>query len=123
MNITDDVTGGDGLNSGAVEATNGKLASISIGGDVAGSSGMGSGWVFSLLNMGAGKNRGGPAGGQRRRFGQVTTGTGKIASVTIGGSILGGGDFGRSHIQRRRPGCREDRKGCGGWELQRHVES
>ena len=109
VNITGDVIGGTGNASGAV-FTNGKLPSVTIGGSLIGAAGLGSGVVYSLQDMGAvtvkGNLVGGSAAGNTvfHATGAIIT-MGKLASATVGGSILGGtGVYGGAVISQRDMG-------------------
>jgi len=97
VTIGGDVTGKT-IFSGSIECR-GKLAAVTIGGSLRGGSGRNSGWIFSQGDMGAVKigrdfvggsvNAGDP---QLDRSGFIETEAGRIASVTIGGSVRTGID-------------------------------
>ncbi len=89
--------GGTGSASGQIGSANGSMGAVTIGGDVIGGPDLGfSGYLFAKTTMGAvsigGDLRGGgsSANGMKAEAGSITTHTGGIASVKIGGSIIGG---------------------------------
>jgi hypothetical protein len=91
VKIGHDVTGGSGTDSGKLDA-GGKIASILIGGSLIGSAGLNSGAVFCFLGMGPVKIGHNVQGGAGSGSGEIFSSSipFKIASVTIGGSLIGG---------------------------------
>ena len=97
VKIGGDVAGGSGSNSALIDS-HGKLASVTIGGSLNGGSGTASGKIFSSLDLGAVKTGhdviGGSVTGSAAldSSGVIESFGGRIASVTIGGSIISGID-------------------------------
>jgi hypothetical protein len=93
VTIGEDVRGGTGLYSGKI-ATGGKLAGVTIGGSLIGGPvpGTSAGWIVSSGNMGPveiGRNvLGAEANGAMGGGGVIAAG-GKLACVTVGGSVIG----------------------------------
>lgn len=92
---TQGIVGGGGKNAGSVQA-GGKIASLTVSGDITGSTGVGSGSVHADGILGAVLVKGSLKGGAAKDSGSISA-TG-VAAVTIGGSILGGGDAGSGVI-------------------------
>ncbi len=82
---------GSGAFSGSVEAT-GKMGTVTIGGSILGGPGSDSGRVASVGDMGAVKIGRNLEAGIGAGSAVVTSTTGKIKSLTIGGSIFGNED-------------------------------
>jgi hypothetical protein len=91
VTIVGDIRGGAGQFSGEVQSATGKIASVTIGGSLIGSSQTLTGDIFSIGDMGAVTIAGDIRGGAGQFSGEVQS-AGKIASVTIGGSLVGGTD-------------------------------
>jgi hypothetical protein len=97
VKIGHDVQGGSGTRS-ALLGSNGNLASVTIGGSVIGGSNGASGFIFSGDDMGTVKIAHNLIGGSITgsasldNSGVITSEGGRIASVTIGGSIISGID-------------------------------
>ena len=85
--ITGDMIGGSGAVSGNIISNGGKLASVTIGGSLIGGSGINCGVVYSELDMGAVTIKNNVVG-KGDGSANVHSG-GKLASVTIGGSLIG----------------------------------
>ncbi len=98
VRIVGDLVGGNGDNSGKINA-GGKLASLTIGGSLLGGKADSSGYIFSTGDIGVvkiGHNlRGGSPtnGGDPSIHGSGYIEGARIASITIGGSIIAGFDF------------------------------
>ena len=75
--------------SGAIVSL-GKLASVTIGGTLSGGAGKFSGYVVSELDLGPVKVAGEVRSGTGNFSGFIQSTNGKLASVTIGGSLTGG---------------------------------
>lgn len=94
VRVTGSIRGGSGANSGQINA-NGALTSVTVGGSLLGSSGQGSGLIFSEADMGPVVITGDVQGGSFNAFfnpeatGAIVS-NGKLASVTINGSLIGG---------------------------------
>jgi hypothetical protein len=96
VKITGAILGGLGRNSGSIHSS-GKLAGAEAaelrGFDGTLRGGVGSGSISSELDMGAVKIAGSILGGTADEGGKITSG-GKLASLTVGGSLIGGsGDY------------------------------
>lgn len=94
VTIADSLVGDRGLDSGEIISGNGKIASVTIGNNVVGGIRDGSGRVFANGILGPVTVTGSVVGGVGNNAGRIETSTGKIASVTIGGSLEGGGTNG-----------------------------
>jgi hypothetical protein len=88
---------GDAIFSGLIECLNGKLTAVTIGGSLRGGTARNSGMIFSQSDMGAVKIGHDLVGGSESgsgpsldRSGFIETRAGRIASVTIGGSVRAG---------------------------------
>ena len=90
VTIGGDVIGG-ASNMGRISAAFGTLASVTITGSVRGGSGSDSGRIFAGSTLGPVKIGGDLIGGLGFRSGSISSNLGNIVSVTIGGSVLGGG--------------------------------
>jgi hypothetical protein len=88
--IKGNVSGANGQNSASITATGGKLASVTIGGDLQSAFGFQSGLVFASAAMGAIKIVGNVSG-------EIVT-KGSLASVTINGDLTGETTFTRGRI-------------------------
>jgi hypothetical protein len=87
--IKGNVIGGNGPHSGSIQS-NGKFAALTIGGSLRGGGADNSGTVFAQYNLGPVRIAGDIVGGPSAEMsGAVTTG-GKLASITVGGSLLAG---------------------------------
>ena len=87
--------GGIAENSGDIHAT-GAIGSVTIGGSIVGGAGNESGSLFSNERIGAVKIKSDLLGGAGERSGRIVAAdydlyTGELASLTVGGSIVGGG--------------------------------
>jgi hypothetical protein len=97
VKVGHDVQGGSGFQSGFIDST-GKLAGVSIGGSLIGGSNRLSGEILSGGDMGAVKISHDLTGGSitgsavLESSGVITSSAGRIASVSIGGSIISGID-------------------------------
>ena len=97
VKIGHDMKGGSGIGSAQIFSS-AKLAGVSIGGSLIGGSNTGSGEVFSTGDMGAVKIGHDLIGGSitgsasLSSSGEIETLSGRITSVTIGGSIISGTD-------------------------------
>ena len=98
VKITHDMLGGTGFASGSIQC-NSILTSVKIGGSLTGGTGDKSGTIFVIGNLGTvwighdftgGSISGTTAGLDRSGF--ITSSTGRIVGVTIGGSIITGTD-------------------------------
>ena len=90
VKIGQNVQGGSGLQSGFIRTTSGKIASLAIGGSLTGGSVGDSGEVISHGDFGAITIGHDLQGGGGAQSGRIQSEVGKIASVSIGGSLLGG---------------------------------
>ena len=90
VKIGGDLRGGGGVDSGELKV-DGKLASATVGGSLVGGGGAQSGRIRANGDIGPVKIAGDVVGGTAGSSGQVRSVDGKIASITIGGSLLGGG--------------------------------
>ncbi len=96
VKIGGDLKGGSGSSSGLIDSS-GKLASVTLGGSLVGGSNTDSGEIFSGGDMGAVKIGGDIKGasiasGSLESSGLIESFGGRIASVTLGGSIFAGVD-------------------------------
>jgi hypothetical protein len=89
VKIGGDVVGGAGTNSGRIDSTS-FMVSVTVGGSVGGSSGVGSGAIVAAEELGAVKIGRDLRGGTGADSGRVVSLTADVASVSIGGSLLGG---------------------------------
>jgi hypothetical protein len=99
VKIGHDLRGGSGSQSGFIDSNTDKLAGVSIGGSLIGGSNTSSGEIFSVGDMGAVTiDRdfvGGSISGTNAtldKSGFIQSLGGRIASVSIGGSIISGAD-------------------------------
>jgi hypothetical protein len=95
VRIGGDLVGGAGIGSGQI-GSGAKMGSVTIGGSLIGGAATFSGYVYGVTGVGPVTIGHDLVGGSAREAGTIAhIGTsGKIASVTIGGSIIGGGgDF------------------------------
>ena len=95
ISIGKNLAGGSGLGSGHVDGE-GSLGAVTIGGSVLGGSGDDTGTLFGRAGIGPVNIRGDLIGGSMHGNGVTLTGSGfissdhRIASVTVGGSIIAG---------------------------------
>jgi hypothetical protein len=92
VRIGGDLRGGDGENSGQVWSDVGKLAGVTVAGSLVGGAGVSSARIEGVGDLGPVKIGGDVRGGSARYSGQIGSGRGRIASVTVGGSFVGGDD-------------------------------
>ena len=97
VTISGDIDGSTPNNGGTIVAL-GNLASLTVGGSLLGGAGLSSGFVTSSGDMGAVKFGKDVLGGSGVGSGRISS-TGKIASVTIGRSLIGGLGIGSGVIQ------------------------
>ena len=90
VTIGKDLQQGTGQDTGSIEASTGKLASITVGGFVIGGSGGTFAQISSNGDMGAVKVGASVIGGSGTNSAQINSIAGKIAMITIGGSVTGG---------------------------------
>ena len=88
---TDGIKGGTGGKSGRIES-DGKIASLTVSGDIAGSTGIGSATVQAGGTLGPVMVKGSIAGGAGQDSGAISAAG--IGAVTVGGSLKSGGDSG-----------------------------
>ena len=91
VKIGGNIEGGDGEATGQIRSTTGKIVSLTLGGSLLGGGGTDSGQITSFRDMGAVK-----IGGDIRATDADATGSifsAGIASVTLGGSLIGGANF------------------------------
>jgi hypothetical protein len=87
--IGGDVRGGSAIRAGEI-SSNGDIASISVGGSVIGGSNSATGFFYAYDSIGAVKVGHDLVGGAGGNGGSIYSQNGGIASVTIGGSLIGG---------------------------------
>jgi hypothetical protein len=98
VKIGHDVQGGAGFRSGRIESLSGTIATVSLGGSLLGGTNTGTGGIFSSGDMGAVKIDHNLTGGSitaaasLNGSGMIESVSGRIVSVTIGGSIISGID-------------------------------
>jgi hypothetical protein len=90
VSIGGSLTGGAGEHSGVIEAFLGALASTTIGGSLIGGAGQSTGRIEGSHDVGAVKIGQDVRGGTGNFSGQIVSDLGELASVTIGGSFIGG---------------------------------
>jgi hypothetical protein len=89
VTIAGDIVGGDSQFAGSVLSAGG-LAQLTVGGSIEGGAGSTSGVVDALNNMGPVRVGVNLMGGAGQASGSIHTFTGKIGSISIGGSVIGG---------------------------------
>ncbi len=99
VNIRRDIQGGSGVTAGSIQSDLGKIKSVTLGGSLIGGVGKFSGQIRSGNDLGPVKIAGNVQGGSGDESGKIDAGggivaggpaTGRIASITIGGSFTGG---------------------------------
>jgi hypothetical protein len=90
VTIGRDLAGGSGSLSGLIFSGNGAIASVTIGGSMLGGSNSGSGKIEAETKIGPLKIGHDFIGGSGTGSAVITSNTGNIEGITIGGSLLGG---------------------------------
>jgi hypothetical protein len=88
VRIGGDVVGGSGTSSGSVLAES--MGPVTVLGSLRGGAGLNSGAIRSDVALGAVRIGGDVTGGTAMSTGLIAAGSGPIASVTLGGSLVGG---------------------------------
>lgn len=90
VTVGHDVQGGTSDESGTIKSDSGKIASVTIGGSLIGGSGGATGAIFAGTDLGQVKIGRDLRGGTGGSSGFIRSIGGKIAGVTVGGSLVGG---------------------------------
>jgi len=90
VKIGHDLQGGTASRAGVVESAAGAIGSITVGGSIIGGAGLNSGYIFGNQSLGPVKIAHDLIGGAGNGSASISTTLGNLASLSIGGSIIGG---------------------------------
>lgn len=99
VTVSGSIKGGDQLTAGSIYGNS--LSSVTVKGSIEGGSAFSTGSIRALNNMGKIVVFGDVEGGLGQESGSISSTVGDIASVTIGGSLIGGTENNAGSIQGR----------------------